>query len=393
MKNFWKDQEEKKINKKKIIIVIAIIIILISIFSVSIVYIKNKDIRIWIDKNIFRKEVIQNNLPIIELDESESPQMYAFNKYIGILNKNTFNIYDNTGKKEKSLTLEIIDPIFNSNNRHLAIAENKGQKIYLITDKEIAWEKTVEGNISQVNVNKNGYVSVTIVDTSYKTVIIMYDNQGNELFKTFLSSTRVVSTSVSNDNKYLALAEIDTSGTIIKSNIKIISIEEAKNKSENAIKKIYNGENNELITDIEYQEKDKLLCMYTNKITVIKSNETVETLKENIDKNMAFSSVKLSNSIATVEEKSSGIFTADSVVEIINTESKNTTTYTTEYVTKEIYTSNDRIALNLGSQVEFINTNGWLVKKYIAEQEITNIVVSNTLAGIIYRDKIEIINL
>ncbi len=44
--------------------------------------------------------------------------------------------------------------------------------------------------------------------------------------------------------------------------------------------------------------------------------------------------------------------------------------------------------------MEFINTrSGWLVKKYVAEQEITNIVLSNSISGIIYRDKIEIINL
>lgn len=66
--------------------------------------------------------------------------------------------------------------------------------------------------LSQISINKNGYVAVTVVDTSYKTVIEMYDNQGNRLFKTFLSSTRVISTTISNDNKYLAIAEIDTSG-------------------------------------------------------------------------------------------------------------------------------------------------------------------------------------
>ena len=67
--------------------------------------------------------------------------------------------------------------------------------------------------------------------------------------------------------------------------------------------------------------------------------------------------------------------------------------YTAESVTKEIYTSNNIIALNLGSEVEFINTGGWLVKRYVAEQEVTNIVLSNSIAGIVYRDKIEIINL
>ncbi len=393
MKNFWLEPEQKKVNKKKLIISIIIAIFLVIFTTVTILYVNNKQVRNWIDKNILQKEKTQNNLPSIEIEESDNSSIYAFNKYIGILNKNNFEIYDNTGKKENELTLEITKPIFNSNNRYLVVAEEKGQKLYLIADKEVVWEKSIEGNISQVVVNKNGYVAVTIVDTLYKTTISMYDNKGDELFKTFLKSTRVVSTSISEDNKYLAIAEIDTSGTIIQSNIKIISIENGKNDAENSIKKVYNGENNDLITNIKYQEKDKLLCMYSDKITVIKTDETVDTIQEYKDKKVSFASIELSNASITVEEKSSGIFTADSIVNIIDSDNKSTSLYTAESVTKEIYTSNNIIALNLGSEVEFINTGGWLVKKYVAEQEITSVVLSNSIAGIIYRDKIEIINL
>ncbi len=393
MKDYWEEPEIKKINKKKIIIATIIAIIIIALVTTVIIYINNKEARNWIDKNILQKEKTQNNLPSIEIEEENNSNIYAFNKYIGILNKNNFKIYDNTGKEEETLTLEISKPIFNSNNRYLAVAEEKGQKLYLIADKEILWERKIEGNISQITVNKNGYVAVTIVDTSYKTVVELFDSQGTSLFKTFLASTRVVSTSISEDNKYLAIAQVDTSGTMIQSNIKVMSIEDAKNKNEDTIKKEYNGENNELITNIKYQEKNKLLCMYTDKITEIKSDETVETLQEFKDKKISFASIELSNSSVTIEEKSSGLFTADSVINIMNSDNKSTALYTAEAVTKEIYTSGNIIALNLGSEVEFVNTSGWLVKKYIADQEITSIVLSNSIAGIVYRDKIEIINL
>lgn len=393
MKDFWKEPEKRQVNKKKVAIAIIIVAIIIVIAIMSVIYINNKEARKWIDKNILQKEKIQNNLPSIEIEETDKSNIYAFNKYIGILNKNNFEIYDNIGKKGNTLTLEITKPIFNSSNRYLVVAEEKGQKIYLIEDKNIIWERDVEGNISQINVNKNGYVAVTIVDTSYKTVIAMYNNQGEHLFNTYLSSTRVAATAISNDNKYLAISEIDASGTIIQSNIKIISIEDGKKNPENSIKKIYNGENGDLITNIKYQEKDKLLCMYPDKIKLIKTDGTIETLQEYKDKKVSFASIELANSSITIEEKSSGIFTADSVVNIINSDNKSTASYTAESVTKEIYTNNNIIALNLGSEVEFINTNGWLEKRYIAEQEITSIVLSNSVAGIVYRDKIEIINL
>ena len=78
---------------------------------------------------------------------------------------------------------------------------------------------------------------------------------------------------------------------------------------------------------------------------------------------------------------------------IVNISNKNVKQYTVESVAKDIYTYGNIIALNLGTEIEFVNTEGWLVKRYISNQEITNIVVSDNMAGIIYRDKIEIINL
>lgn len=393
MKDFWVEPEQKKINKKKITIAVIIAIVLIIFIAISIIYANNKNARNWIDKNILQKEKTQNNLPNIEIEDIDNSSIYAFNKYIGILNKNNFKIYNSTGKEENTLTLEITKPIFNDDNRYLVVAEEKGQKLYLIEDKDIAWEKKIEGNVSQVVVNKNGYVAVTIVDTLYKTTIALYDNKGEELFKTFLSTTRVVATSISEDNKYLAIAEVDASGTMIQSNIETMSIEDIKNGTENSEKKVYKSENNDLITNIKYQEKDKLLCMYTDKITVIKTDGTIEKLQEYTNKKVSFASIELQNASITIEEKSSGLFTADSIVNIVNSDNKGTSLYTAEYVTKEIYTKNNIIALNLGSEVEFINTSGWLLKRYIAEQEVTNIVLSNSLAGIVYRDKIEIINL
>lgn len=396
MKDIWIESEvgkkDKKINKKKLIITSIIILIVVLCIVIIGLYCTNKQCREWIDKNIFRKEVLQDKVATIDLKENQNSNIYAFNKYIGILNKTKFSIYGNTGNEEKTLEIQVSNPIWSSANRFLAIAENKGQKLYLITDKEISWEAEVEGNIAQIHVNKNGYVAVVIVDTSYKTVMKMYNPQGKEMFNTYLSSTRAVDVSISNDNKYLAIAEVDTSGTIIQSNIKIISIDKASTDPTNSLENIYKSEGNKLITNIKYQDKNKLVCMYTDSIHEIENGEDV-TLVENQNKKVIFQSISLTNHTCSIEEKSSGLFTADSLVNIVNTENKETKQYTAESVTKELYTYGNIIALNLGTEIEFINVDGWLVKRYVANQEITNIVVSDSIAGIIYRDKIEIINL
>lgn len=396
MKDIWIESEvekkDKKINKKKLIITSIIILIVVLCIIFIGLYCTNKQCREWIDKNVLRKEVIQDKVNTIDLNESQYTNIYAFNKYIGVLDKTKFTIYSSTGSEEKTLEIQVSNPIFSSANRFLAIAEKKGKKFYVITDKDISWEAEVEGNIAQVHVNKNGYVAVVIVDTSYKAVIKMYNPQGKEMFNTYLSSTRAVDVSISNDNKYLAIAEVDTSGSIIQSDVKVISIDKASTDPTNSLENTYKSESNKLITNIKYQDKNKLVCMYTESIHEIEGGQDV-TLVDNSNKKVIFQSINLSNNICSIEEKSSGLFTADSLVNIINVGSKEEKQYIADSIAKEMYTYGNIIALNLGTEVEFINTDGWLVKRYVANQEITNIVVSDNIAGIIYRDKIEMINL
>ena len=391
MKDIWKETVKRVTNGRKTTIPIILGIIILLLIVCGVLYLNNISVREWIDRNIFRKEVKQDKVATIEL-KSENTSIYAFNKYIGILNKNKFEIYNNSGDKEEELEIQISNPSFDSANRFLAIAESHGQKLYVIADKNILWEDTVDGEISQVHINKNGYAAVVIVNTVHKTVIIVYDSEGKELFKTYLASTRTADVSISNDNKHLAIAEVDTSGSIIQSNVKVISVENASLDPTNSLENAYQGKSGKLLTNLQYQDRNRLVCMYTDSIHIIEDGQDKEIIN-NSNKKLLFQSIEIDENVISIEEKLSGLFTADSIVNIINISNQNTKQYKINAIAKEIYTYGDIIALNLGTEIEFINKGGWLVKRYLANQEITNIVLSNNVAGIVYRDKIEIVNL
>ena len=394
MRDYWEEPEinHKQINTKKIVLSVIISIFVIATIVIVSLYITNNEFRNWIDVEIFRKEILQDGVTTIELDDGETSNIYAFNKYIGILNKNTLALYESNGEQKTKLEMQITNPLFDSADRFLIIGESNGKKIYVIEDKEIAWESEVEGNISKVYVNKNGYVAVIMTGTSYKSEVQVFDPQGNSLFISFLSYTMAVDVAISNDNKYLAIAEVDTSGTIIQSNVRITSIEKARTDPRNSDENNYKSEQNKLIVNIDYQNKNKIVCMYTDTINIIENGQE-SVIFDNKDKKITAQSIDLKDNFVTIQEESSGIFSANSVINIVNVESKNTQQYTVETSVKEIYTKGDMIALNLGTEVEFINTSGWLVKRYVAHQEVSNVTVSDNIAGIIYRDKVEIINL
>lgn len=388
------ESENKTLNKKKVIFSIIILIIIIVLVIVSSLYITNTSFRETMDKYVFRKSITENNLDYIEIDTENSPNIFAYDKYIVTLEKNTLTQYSQSGKKEGSLEIQVSDPIFDAEGKYLVVAEKNKQKIYLIYNDNIVWEKDIEGNISKINVNKNGYTSVIISGTTYKSVIAVYDKEGKELFKTYLSSTVAVDSSISEDNKYMSFGEVNTSGTLIQSSIKTVSIEKAKQTPSDSIINTYDAEQNDLLINIQYQDKNRLICMYNNSIHIIKDgkDEVLVSLNEK-DNNITFSDIELSSNAYRIIEKSAGLFKSNSTVEIYNTTSKKQNIYNFNGVAKKVYSYGNIIAIDLGSEVLFINMNGWLIKKYNSAQDIKNIVLTDNLAGIVYRDKIEFINL
>ena len=133
--------------------------------------------------------------------------------------------------------------------------------------------------------------------------------------------------------------------------------------------------------------------MYDDSICSIENGETQELFNlEEEGQKISFADIELNNFAFRIIEKSV-LLSTDSTVELINTSSKKVNLYTLDSVVKEVYTYDDVVALNLGSEVHFIGTNGWLIKKYTSSQEVRNIVINSNFAGIVYRDKIEIIEL
>ena len=64
-----------------------------------------------------------------------------------------------------------------------------------------------------------------------------------------------------------------------------------------------------------------------------------------------------------------------------------------DYIAKDVYGNDNIIAINVGTEIYFVDTNGWLIKKYTSNQEITNIKFSEKLATVIFKDRVVIINL
>ena len=388
---YFNKNEHRTFNKKRIAGLIILLVIIVIFIVGYILYATNEEFRTFMDMNVLRKEITENNLNSIVLEDYDKSNIYAYSNKIAVLKDNKLSLYTASGRQEGQLEVQISTPITYSNGRYFMIAQQDSSKAYLIRDNEIVWEKDLEGNISRVSVNSAGYSSIILTGTAYKTVIVVFDNQGNELFK-YMSSTITVDSAISEDNQYLSFAEVNISGTFVQSNIKILSIEKAKTSPNEANVYTYEADSNSLILNIKYQNNNKLVCMYDDSVHVIKNNADTKVADINSSE-MTFYSIELNNHLVGTVESTSGLLDTQTSVQIINMDNQNQSTYNFNGVTKELYSYGNKIALNLGSEVHFIETNGWLIKKYTSSQEIRKIVITDEIAGIVYRDKIEIVNL
>lgn len=394
MKDFWAEELQNRRKDKivKIIILVVILLIIVAIMTCIGVYYFNLEFRRWCDENFWKKEILQEETKSIELDGDENTKVYAYEKYICVFRKKTLEFYNKVGTQVGKMELDINEAVFTTAGRYMVICEENGQKFYLICGKEKLFESEIEGNITQIKVSRNGYVSIVISNTSYKSIVDVFDKTGKEVFKTNLVSSRVADVCISQDSKYLAIAEIDLSGILIQSKIQVVSIELAQTKPAEAILYKYEAPKDKLIMNIEYQEQNKLICMYNDGIEILQENTSKELAKFD-NRQLTFMTIELNNSVVLVEELSTGEYTVDTNTKIFNTRTLKERQYITKNVAKSIDSSGNKIAINFGAELHIIDKNGILLKKYISETEINDIVMTDGLVGIVYKDKIQIINL
>ena len=253
------------------------------------------------------------------------------------------------------------------------------------------WESKITGNIYDVYVNKNGYAAVIYKQSGYKSLVKIITPAGEELFTSYLASTYALDVSITNDNKTLAIAEIDTEGIHVISSIKIIDINNLENQN---VKKL-NLEEDTLLVNIEYNEKNELLVMTDSNFLVVKNNNIEELFKYN-NEDTINATIENGKNIIEIVKEEKGLFDIryKLVVYSIENELKKEE-YELYDLPKQIKALNNTVALVMEDELLVLNTNGKLLKKCDISRNIKSIVLydNGKTIGLIFRDKIEFIKI
>lgn len=320
-------------------------------------------------------------------------QIETGNKIL-VLTNNDLELYGEETTSEYSQKMVTTGVIANSCEEYMVVIIKDTNTICLFKEAELLWEKNLNWTILNASVNKNGYVTIIYSQSGYRSSIKIFKPSGEELFTTHLGSTYALDVEMSNDNKTLYIAEVDTEGIKIKSNIKIIEIAEVESTINASPKtQIVFSRIDTVIIDIEYTNANKLLVLRESGIDAIEDKKEAKSISEFEIKNTLFSSVKTANYPVVIEKNSTGIFTNETSLKVFKNDE--VIEVKLEKTPQNMDTMQDVIALNLGDEVIFFNMNGKIIKRYDLERQLVSVKLYNKakFAALIFRDRIELIKL
>jgi hypothetical protein len=306
-----------------------------------------------------------------------------------IIDTNNIRMYLDSTKEIYNETMALKSPVNDTCGKYFVTGEKQGNKIYLFYEKQKLWEFELVGEIASVSVNQNGYVSVVYMQSGYKSLVKTIKPNGDELFTNYLASTYAVDTCISDDNKLLAIAEVNTEGIKSESTVKIINTDQI---SEEKVNSVPLGDG--LVVDIEFGDKNELLVMQDDKTCIIDENLNKKEI-ENINyENTILATIENRNNIIIVKKNQNGLFDNNTTMYIYDTKG-NKKEYVLYSSPKQIYADNKTIAVDLGSEILFVNTNGKLIKRCELKGEVKELQLYNNgnMAGLIFRDRIELVKI
>lgn len=373
----------------------SVFIILFLIILTSLYY-GNLKVRNFIDVNIIKKEIKENKEKSVTFSKNDNPQITATNFNVYAIFNGQLKIYDNTNREKKLEKISIGNPIYSTNDRYLAIAQKDSTIFYLVDSEKISWERKVDLPISSIYVNKNGYILVVSKNSLYKSIVNVFDNLGNRIFRTYLSDTFATSLEITDDNKHLLIGSVDYSKPIVTTNIKVISIDIAKTEPEKATIFEYNIP--KLLVKLKVKDSNEALVQTTTgvyRIGITKQDE--EEIFKN-ESNTVLVEIDTNNNLIIIEKENINENTENLTIKykmkIVNNYNKQISVVDLEdKLVKRIKTNADNITLDFGNKIEVYSLNGWLKKRYVSNTEILDYHISNNLLVVLFDGKFEIVNI
>lgn len=149
-----------------------------------------------------------NSFPVVIKDE-QLLDIFSLNNGVTVLTKGNLISYMSNGKRSVKAPHGFTNPIVEEGNKRLLTYDRGGYNFRVDTNSDTVGEKKLENQIVSAQIASNGYVGVITNHNQYASVITVYDNKLNEVYK-YSSSERLTLIAFAPDNRSVITTGVAT---------------------------------------------------------------------------------------------------------------------------------------------------------------------------------------
>ncbi len=367
-------KKKQKENKIKIINTVIFVLLLSSVIFLSLIsYVKTKNINIlkeykFLEKyivNLFEKDEDKIYLEL-NFDLSQKPKISVYNGNIAQCSKDVLKIYNRYGKLQNSFNVNFTStPILSSEGRYLVVSSIDGNRFLLFDGVNKKWERKLEGNIINISVNKNGFVTVVHKAEDILSKVVVYNSKGEEYFVKGKAQNYIVSAKMAKDDRQLILNCMDASGVRLNSIFEFIDV---KGKSVQTV----SSYEDKIFMDGKFIKDNNFVTLTDKEIMYYNSNHNILWEKSLNRKVYCFDVcddryIVLGMASDKIQD---GLFSDKTELKIFNTKGNEVKTLKIDNIIKGISVYGDVIALNLGKEIALYTCKGKHIKSLTSKLEV-----------------------
>ena len=360
--------------------IVFIFLLLIIAGTALVAYLKSQDVDL---KSVSIKDVIDRSfknrnakydLSAAEFDFDANLNV-AFGTHKGYIvkcSRDNLIYLDSNGNEQWTYPLSLTDPVLKTEGSYLLVADYGGKSLLTFSGKEMRWEKELDNNIINADINSKGYVTVVHGEERSRGAVSVYNRQGMICFTIGKAENFILSSKVSPKLKSVFINSIDTSGININT---VMEFSDLNGKMLN--NKIL--KENTLFPSAWYMENDSLLVV-GDKMFLILDKDLKEKLQQTVNGKI-FSSCIADGKYAVVAanpEEVTGIFeSGSSGIWVYDADGEKISEYNIKGEVRNINSFDDVIGVNSGNKLRFIDIDGELLAEYSSNEEIKEVFFIN----------------
>lgn len=189
-------------DKRKILQFALAVLIVVIILTITFPHILNA-----VFGNSIKEEIITVTTDVIsEIDVDFTDGCFA------LYNSQGLKKYNTKGEFETEHYKSAYAPIMHKSGNYTVLSDTSSSEFTVLKGNTIKYEAKTPQNIKSVTVNKKGYTTVISGETGYKSLVIVYDNKGEETYRWYSDESYAVSAKLADNSKVLAVASVMMDG-------------------------------------------------------------------------------------------------------------------------------------------------------------------------------------